>query len=98
MIKSKKSNLFLDEYRKAKGKMSDGGSGLSQKIMEITKAGKSSMPVSAQAICILCDTSDVCDPCDASDWACGHWEVICITSDSCDMQDEISPRKVAQEN
>ncbi len=97
MSNSRKSNLFLDEYRKAKGEMSDEDNGLSQKIMEITKAGKSTMPISEQLTCILCDTRDVCDPCDASDWGCGHWEVICIFSDSCDMRDEIAPKKVTQE-
>ncbi len=86
---SKTKDSFLEAYRKAK--KTEKNADLSDKIMAITTAGGTSV-TNLQEICVLCDTRDVCDPCDASDWGCGHWEVICIFQDSCDMRDEIMPR------
>jgi len=73
--KSKTTQSILDEYRKSKGKTN---ATLSQKVMEITKAGKPGL--SYPMVCILCDANDICDPCDWRDMSC-------IFEDSCDLAD-----------
>jgi hypothetical protein len=101
MSRTKKNKMFkstpdvdsiLEEYRKEKGKASF-GIGLSQKIMEITTAGGTSL-AGTNAICILCDTRDVCTTCDASDFSCSPSEIICVFDDSCDFPETIEPRPI----
>jgi hypothetical protein len=91
MSNSKKDKLsevsILERYRKLKGERS--ASDLSQKIMEITRAGRKL--AGQQDICILCDRSDYCTTCDATDLFCvltddNDW---CFFSDSCDLVEDI---------
>jgi len=99
MSKAKKNNgcnstpdAVLEEYRKMKGKSSHASANLSQKIMEITQAGRvvSGDGVGiVQDICIICDSQDVCNPCDWNDFNCRSIDGICITKDGCDTDDFI---------
>jgi len=83
----------LEEYRKMKSKTSQASTGLSRKIMEISRAGVSLPylwinPDIFGEVCVLCDSSDVCTTCDFSDFDCdGANDVFCVTSDSCDLGD-----------
>ncbi len=90
MSDSKKDKLseasFLERYRKLKNERS--ASGLSKKIMEITRAG--GRLAVGQDICILCDTRDYCSTCDATDIICvgnddTDW---CIFTDACDILED----------
>lgn len=102
MSNSKKDKGFentpgaiLEKYRKMKSETSNGSIGLSEKIMEISRAGMSIPylwinPDIFGEVCVLCDSSDVCTSCDFSDFSCnGGNDVICVTSDSCDFEDAI---------
>lgn len=82
MSQSKKS--ILERYRTLKGKRDE--ITLSEKVMEITRAGASDF----QAICIFCDTRDYCSTCDATDIICvgtddTDW---CIFTDNCDILED----------
>jgi hypothetical protein len=88
-------DAILEKYRKMKSEPSNGSIGLSEKIMEISRAGVSLPylwidPSIIGEICVLCDSSDVCTSCDFSDFLCGGAnDVFCVTSDSCDFEDAL---------
>jgi hypothetical protein len=82
---------ILERYRQLKGERP--ASGLSQKIMEITRAGESiAYPQDGcilNEVCVLCDSSDVCDTCDANDFICVFTDDTgwCIFTDALDWKD-----------
>lgn len=93
MSDSKKNKLsevsILERYRKLKGEKSK--IDLSEKIMEITRAGENlsyqEYGCLGQDICITCDSSDLCDPCDSHDFLCifGDDTGWCVFTDSIDI-------------
>jgi hypothetical protein len=78
----RKKDSILEAYQKSK-KNTD--TTLSEKIMEISKAGKPNT-ISKTMTCIFCDAADVCETCDAWDFHCGGGDIICISRDSCDIE------------
>jgi hypothetical protein len=84
MSKIKKGELsgdsILEAYRKLKSEQSE--IGLSQKVMDIARAG-----IAGPETCILCDSRDVCDTCDATDFLClfGDDTGWCVFTDAIDI-------------
>lgn len=82
MSNSNKTTMsILEKYRKLKGKKSE--ITLSEKVMEITRAG-----IAGGETCILCDSRDVCNTCDATDFLClmGDDTGWCVFTDEIDIQ------------
>lgn len=77
-----KEKDILKEYRKFKANTS---MELSQKVMEICKAGQSSGDQQTSNICFLCDAKDLCISCDSDDWHCASGDGWCIFEDGGDI-------------